>query len=207
MSKNIFSRHARTLGVVAGLALAGASQAQAQTPAGGERNVRGFLGLGITGGGDKLDTVRFDNGTSSNLKAGGEVDVRGGIDWRASASGFGVLASVGYHVARVGGSNGGVSFSRYPVEAIGYWKTDNNLRFGLGVRRPGTAKLSGTGVLSAPSVSFKSNTSMVGEGEWLASGGSFNYGIAVRYATDKYTAPNGLKVDGSHAGVRFNWYF
>ncbi len=187
------------------LCLASAASASAQPAM--ERPVRGFIGLGVTGGGDKLGTVQFTDGTTSNLKAGGEVDVRGGIDWRAPGSIWGVQASVGYHVARAGGSNGSVNFARYPVEALATWKMDPNLRFGFGVRQPGTAKLRSTGVINAATTSFKGSTSLVAEGEWLAGGGLFNYGVALRYANDKFTAPNGAKVDGSHAGARFNWYF
>jgi hypothetical protein len=202
MSKTVILRTATTLGAAALLALAGATSALAQ--ASGERSARGFIGMGIAGGGDTLGTVRFNNGDTTNVKAGAGIDLRAGLDWRAASGPIGVQASVGYFVERVGGSNGSVTFTRYPVEVLAYVLAAGDIRFGVGLRHVGTGKEKGSGAASFASISFKGSTAAVVEGEWVGAG---NYGIAVRYANDKYTAPNGAKIDGSHAALRFNWYF
>ncbi len=204
MSKNVFLRPACTWGAVAVLALASASQAQAQAQTQGS-SVRPFVGLGISFGGDKLAGVTYTNGSTANLHAGGTTDFRAGIDWRAAGASFGVKASIGYFTDKANASNGSLSFNRTPFELQGYWKVGESYRAGVGLRKVGTGKLSGSGAASSvTSTSFKGSTGLIGEWEWMF---GQNMGVAVRYVSEKYTAPNGVKVDGSHGAARFNYYF
>ncbi len=203
MSKPVFLRAATTLASAALWTLVGATSAHAQTA--GERSVRPFLGLGVSFGGDKLAGATYTNGSTANLHAGGTTDFRGGIDWRAPGSGFGVQASVGYFTDKANASNGSLSFNRTPVEVLGYWSVNDSFRAGLGLRKTGTGKLSGSGAASnVGSTSFKGGTGLLVEGEWTVGP---RMGLAVRYVSEKYTAPNGVKVDGSHGGFRLNYYF
>jgi hypothetical protein len=203
MSKSVFSRTAIALSGAALLALVAASSAHAQTATGS--GVRPFLGLGVSFGGDKLAGVTYTNGSTANLHAGGTTDFRAGIDWRAPGSKFGVQASVGYFTDKANASNGSISFNRTPLEVMGNWMVGDSYRAGFGLRRVGNGKLSGSGAGSnLGSTSFKGSTGLLGEWEWLY---GQNVGIAVRYVSEKYTAPNGVKVDGSHGGFRLNYYF
>lgn len=203
-------QRARTgITTVAALAVAAAAafavapaQAQAQQ---GERMVRGVFGAGLTAGGDKLATVQWSNGDSTNIKAGGLVDLRAGVDVKLGDTPFAVQASIGWFVHRAGGSNGSVTFERFPIELLGTWRAAEQWRFGAGLRRAGNAKLKGRGVASnIGTTSYDANTGVVVEGEWLF---ATRYGVALRYVSEEYTAPNGTKADGSHVGVRFNVYF
>lgn len=200
-------RHAVAPGVVRGvlvawaLAAAGAG-AWAQ---GADRAVRGQVGLGITGGGDKLATVQWSNGDATNINAGSQIDLRGGVDVRLGDTPFTVQASVAWFVQRANGTNGSVTFERFPLELMGTWRVADAFRLGAGVRRAGNGKLEGRGAASnIGSATFKSKLGAVVEGEWLFGG---LYGLALRAVSEEYEAPNGEKADGSHVGLRFSVYF
>ena len=170
-----------------------------------ERLVRGQIGLGITGGGDKLATVQWSNGDATNINAGGQIDLRGGVDVQLGDSPFTVQASVAWFVQRANGTNGSVTFERFPLELMGTWRLADAFRLGAGVRRAGNGKLEGRGAASnIGSTTFKSKLGAVVEGEWLFGG---LYGLALRAVSEEYEAPNGEKVDGSHVGLRFSLYF
>jgi hypothetical protein len=168
--------------------------------------IRGFVGFGITGGGDKLATVQYTNGDSVNIKAGGQVDFRAGVDARLGDSPFAVQASIGWFFDRSNADNGNVKFERYPLELLGFWRVADNFRLGGGVRNMlGDATLKGTGAASSiGTIDFKGQLGAVLEGEFVSGP---NFGVTLRYVKEEYKAPNGEKVDGSHAGLRLNLYF
>jgi len=187
-------------GLLAALLMAGPAGAQ-----GLERPVRGLVGIGLTGGGDKLATVQWSNGDSTNIRAGGQIDLRAGIDVRLGDSPFSLQASIGWFSQRAGGTNGSVTFERFPLELTGQWRAAENLRLGGGVRRAGDAKLKGRGAASnIGTTTFTSDVGALIEGEWLF---GRIYGLALRYVSEEYKAPNGEKADGSHVGLRFSVYF
>ena len=172
---------------------------------GTERPIRGFVGIGVSDGGDKLATVQWSNGDTTNIKAGGLVDLRGGVDIRLGDSPFSLQASLVWFSHRAGGDNGSVTFERYPLELAGFWRAGENFRLGAGVRRAGDGKLRGRGAASnIGTTTFDSQLGYLLEGEWLV---GRTYGFALRYVGEEYTAPNGAKVDGSHIGLRMNVYF
>jgi len=73
----------------------------------------GFMG---TFGGDKLVDVLYTDGTTSAVTAGGTVYLYGGAELRSTdlLLRLSVIATVGYHVGRAGGSNGDYRFERIP---------------------------------------------------------------------------------------------
>lgn len=184
-------------------ALGATGTAMAQGAA--DRPVRGFVGIGLTGGGDKLATVQWSNGDSTNIKAGGQIDLRAGVDVRLGDSPFTLQASLGWFTQRAGGSNGSVTFERFPLELTGHWRLSDDFRLGGGVRRVGDGKLRGRGAASnVGTTTFTGKVGAVVEGEWLF---ARLYGLALRYVSEEYEAPNGEKADGSHIGLRFSVYF
>lgn len=183
--------------LIATLVCAGAAAAQAQ-----ERNVRGVLGIGLTGGGDTLATVTYTDGSTDNIKAGGLVHVFGGAEFLVAPQ-FTVQATVGYHLDETSGaSNGSLRFSRYPIEVLGHFRVAPQVRLGAGARFVNNAKIDSRGVLSGARVDFDSTVGGVFEGEWLVTP---NIGLKLRYVSEKYKA-GGVSVDGNHGGFYFSWY-
>ncbi|MBK9137112.1 MAG: hypothetical protein IPM15_22825 [Betaproteobacteria bacterium] len=200
----------RTLAAVAAtaaIALFASPEAFAQGAASAERPWRGFVGIGLAGGGDKLATVQWSNGDTTNINAGGLVDLRGGVDVRLGDTPFTVQASLGWFVHRASGTNGSVTFERFPLEVLGTWRATDTLRLAAGLRRAGNGKLEGRGAASnLGRTTFKAKLGAVVEGEWLF-GATRSYGLALRAVSEEYDAPNGTKADGSHVGLRLSWYF
>jgi hypothetical protein len=183
-------------------AIASVSMAHAadQAPA-----VRWLLGVGLTGGGDKLVTVPFSDGSSSTIRAGGFVQLYGGAEFRVGERGA-VQATASYHVDDTkAASNGSVRFDRFPLEVLGLYSVQDNVRLGLGARLISSADVRGTGVASSVQGRFDSTTGLVLEGEYLFSP---HMGMKLRYVSEKYTVKNSSqKYDGSHVGALFTYYF
>jgi len=195
--------HARATAIA--LALLAAFAAPAACAQGVDRPVRGLVGLGITGGGDRLATVQWSDGDSTDIKAGGQFDLRGGIDVRLGDTPFTLQASLGWFFQRASGTNGSVTFERFPLELLGTWRVADSLRLAAGLRRPGNGKLEGRGAASnIGSTTYRGRLGAVVEGEWLFGG---LYGLALRAVSEEYEAPNGEKADGSHVGLRISVYF
>ncbi|MBI5718544.1 MAG: hypothetical protein HZC37_12750 [Burkholderiales bacterium] len=193
------------MAATATMALAGLGAAGSASAQGVDRSVRGLVGIGLTGGGDKLATVQWSNGDSTNINAGGQFDLRAGVDVRLGETPFSLQASLGWFAQRAGGTNGSVTFERFPLELMGSWRAADNFRLGAGVRRTGDAKLKGRGAASnIGTTTFKGEVGGVLEGEWLF---ARIYGLALRAVSEEYKAPNGEKADGSHIGLRFSVYF
>ena len=181
-------------------------------------NVRPYnflFGMGITGGGDKLATVNFTNGSSESIDAGGVVYVKAGVDWRIAPK-VSLQAAIGYHTDLVNAQNGDVKFNRSFAEGIAFVDTFPGQRIGVGARQTSGAKFSSGGAASsAGNVDFKSNVGALVEYEFLlSSGGNRGASIVVRYVAEKYTPSKvngvnvtGKDVDGSHFGLGFNLYF
>jgi hypothetical protein len=184
------------------LAAAGAAQAQGLNRA---RALPGFAGFGLMGGGKTLATVQYTNGDTAKVHSGGLVDFRAGLDWHTPGSPFALQASVGYFVDRNSARNGSVRFQRYPFELLGFGYVSDKLRLGGGLRATTGAKLTGNGFASGVgNTSFKTSTGLVLEGEYFP---TRHVGITGRFVSEKYTAPNGVKISGDHIGTRANFYF
>lgn len=167
--------------------------------------LRPVLGVAVTAGGETLATVRFTDGSSENIKSGGLVHLFAGAEYRSGA--FALQANLGYHVDDTSSaSNGSVKFSRMPIELLGFWHVNDSWRFGGGLRKAGSAKLSGSGAAaSVGSFSFSGQAGLVLQGETF-----FGEGLAasayLRYVTEDYQL-RGLSVSGNHLGLGIAYRF
>lgn len=166
---------------------------------------RFLLGAGITYGGDTLITVPFTDGSEDSIKAGGLVHLYGGGEYRFNEQ-FALQATVGYHVNDTrAASNGSVRFTRVPVDLLGLFNLTEKVRLGAGVQFVSGPELKGSGVASNVSQTYDSTTGAIVEGEYLFTP---HIGLKLRYVSEKFTPSNGgAKIDGSHAGVMFSYYF
>lgn len=169
------------------------------------RVVRPLVGFGLTYGGDTLAEVAYSNGYIEKIKSGGLVAVYGGLEFRLGDV-VDLQATVGYHTDdSSNASNGGLRFSRYPVDVVALFRVAPNVRLGAGVQHVNAAKLAGSGDLSTINVKYKSATGFLVEGEYLFWPG---FGVKVRGVTQKYEPKGGgTEIDGNHLGVLLNYYF
>lgn len=197
MSKKLL---AASLVVLAGFA--GTAQAQTEAPA--AKPLHFFVGMGVTGGGDKLVTAQYTNGTSVDITGGGTIQFNGGVDYQFTDAFSGSLG-LGYHFDRANASNGSISFSRVPVEVLAHYSVTPSVRLGGGLRLVSGAKLSSDGAASGIDADFASTTGLVLEGEYVL---NTHYGFKLRVVDEKYKFKATQKsISGSHVGLMFNFYF
>jgi hypothetical protein len=188
--------------VAAALTLAAAFNAQAADAASPFKFV---VGAGLTFGGDTLATAQFSDGSSEDIKAGGLFHLYGGIEYRLGDQ-VSLQANVGYHIDdSSAASNGGLRFSRVPVELLGYYHVNDKFRIGGGVQVVNGPEVKGSGDLSYINVEFDNSVGPVIEGEYMFSP---QIGMKLRYVSHTFKVKNtSIEADGNHVGVMFNFYF
>ena len=165
--------------------------------------VHPLLGIALTGGGDKIASVEFQNGGSRDITAGGLVQVWGGAEYREQGSPFAVQGTIGYHFDNTSARNGSQRFERFPIELIALYSVTPKVRVGLGARYAMSAKFTSSGAGDVGDFNFKSQLAPLLMGEWLITP---SWGVQVRYVHETYKL-DGVSIDGSHGGVGLNYYF
>lgn len=197
-------KHSALALLLAGAAFGAAAQTTyvpVESPA--AKPVRFVLGTGVTFGGDKLGTVRYQDDFEIDIHAGGLVDFHAGVDYRVSPE-FSLQGTVGYHVDRAPARNGDMRFQRIPFEFLGYYHVNEKLRVGGGLRYVTNAELTSEGASDMGDYDFGNSTGAVAELEYLPM--PF-FGLKLRYANDRYENKTYGKVKGDHVGVLANFYF
>lgn len=182
-------------------ALAFAASAQGQDT----RPLRPLVGMGLTFGGDRLATVGFTDGSSESIRSGGLFTLYAGAEFRASDV-LAIQATFGYHAdSTSAASNGGLRFSRYPVNLLALYRLTDKVRLGGGAEFVNSAKVAGSGDLGNINIGFKSSTGLVLEGEYLFSP---KFGAKARVASHEFESKlDGAKIDGNYFGLMLNYYF
>jgi hypothetical protein len=198
MNKLIFAFTAPFIALCATL-----GAAQAQTAVDGPQPVRLLLGVGVSGGGDKLVSAEYEDGSTVNIHAGGLVYLTAGVDYEI-IPGFSLQGTINYHVDSADARNGEIRFERFPIELIGYYQPNPVFRVGGGLRWVSSPKLSGSGKASDLNVNFDKTRSAVVEAEYFVDP---TLGIKLRYVNETYKAPGRKDIDGSHVGLSANFYF
>lgn len=99
-----------------------------------EPSVRFVVTAGLTGGGDTLAEVEYENGYDSKVKGGGLVQIGAGLQFRKPGAPVSLLATVNYHVDNATADNGDVRFDRVPLEVLGFYHVNDIVRLGVGLR-------------------------------------------------------------------------
>lgn len=180
--------------------------------------VGGVLGLALTFGGDEIsresvDTV-FSGTDTETIDAGELIYFYGGF--HISREKLQIQTTLGYHVDQINGSNGDTSFTRFPLEVIGFARFEK-VRIGAGISHHISPKyerdVDGDPKLSAK---FDDATGFVIQADYLF--GSFSSGtgtIGIRYTDIEYelksvgsaTAAGANKLDGSNIGISLGYLF
>ena len=199
-------KHMKKIALVIALAIASLNAASAQAPLLAEEPapLRFTLGMGITGGGEKLATTVFTDGTEQEIRAGGLVAFVGGVDYRIGQH-FSVQGNVGFHVDNSTATNGDVHFRRFPVELLGYFNVSPKWRIGGGVRFVNAVKLSSSGAAGDDDYDFDNTVGAVLETEYMF---SERVGMKIRAVSEKYKVKKyDAEFKGNHVGIFGNYYF
>ncbi|MGB5259830.1 MAG: hypothetical protein WBO34_04830 [Gammaproteobacteria bacterium] len=126
--KNVMAVAVFVLGTAAVVAAA------ANEPENGSQ-MKWFVGLGLTNGGDELAEVQLINNGDSHdedLRAGELITIAAGIVVYFPLPSWSLQASIGYHADEVGDYNDDIKFDRYPLELIPFYNFRNH-RLGAGL--------------------------------------------------------------------------
>jgi hypothetical protein len=190
--------------IAAAFASLGTAHAQATYTEVQPKQGRFFVGMGFTGGGDDIATVRYTNGDKGDVTFGSLIQMGAGYDYRINDQ-ISFQGSINYHVSSEGADNGSVRFTRVPMELIVYFNVSPQWRLGAGARHVSSAKISSSGVANVGNYKFDSTLGTVVEAEYAM---GRNVGVKLRYVAEKYEIAgfNG-KADGNHIGIFGNYYF
>jgi hypothetical protein len=189
----------RILAMAALCTVAIASSAEAQL------KVRGMARLGAEMGGDEVIQFQYADGSTPEVTAGGGLLVSGGLA-------VGVLNSVDAQL-NVGwkyrtipeASNQEASWSRFPVEALLFYRMPVGLRLGGGATMHLGNVLEASGEALNSRLEFKNNPGFLVQAEYVMR----NFSFDVRYTSMKYEVETGGSgtVDASSFGAGFSILF
>ena len=172
------------------------------------RPVRGLLSMGFVSGGETLSSFEVVDGfgysDTTNVRAGGKVDLRLGLDWRFAPA-WSSQFSLGYVTGGVNADNGSANFRALPLEALVHLHVSPVARIGVGLRKSLSAKYEEDGVAGNASLKFSNTPGLVAEAEWIYQD---TFGVKVRLMKETFKEKQtGIEVDGSRFGVTGSWYF
>lgn len=159
---------------------------------------------GIDSGGDKLVTTFFSDGSTGGIEAGeGLYFAVGGLVPVNDDGSFQAQFTLGIKTESSEADNGGLEFSRWPLEAIGFYNF-KYARIGAGLTYHINPSLEGEGVASNVQVDFDDALGAIVEVGFL-----FNsFGIAYRHTEIEYTLSGASnKIDGSSDGIHLIFTF
>lgn len=188
-------------GALVALGLLGTACAQAQIAA----RPKVVLGLGVTGGGDRIATVEYNDGSDQDIRAGQLWQLHAGLQFELTPH-LALQTTIGYHADGTGSTRDGrATFSRVPIEVLGQVRFGDGWRVGAGLRYVTQARYETRGVLSDQDLKFENARGFLVMGEYLVTPAM---GIQARYVDERYRAkaPYTGKLDGSHFGLFFNFY-
>jgi len=171
-----------------------------------------MVGVGLTIGGGNVATVQYTDGSTNNISAGTGAQLMTGLDYRLNQS-VSFEATVGYRARFAVGSNGDVSFNRFPIDLLAYYNVDPKWRIGAGVEYINHPSLSGSGEGAQYNEDFKNTTGFILETEYFPMP---NFGVKIRAVKETYkpvntynpyTGANQTNTDGSNIGIFSDYYF
>lgn len=177
------------------------------------RPIKFVVGVGFTGGGDRLATARYRSYDywyggydyeDRSVRAGQLLQINAGVEWRVAPA-LTMQATIGYHTDSVNARNGDIDFTRYPLELLMHYQFAPQWRAGGGLRYTLNPRLDFSGVVNDPDVRFKRSIGPVVEVEYLPIRW---LGIKLRGVIERYKPRDGGEsANGNHFGLFANFYF
>ena len=177
-------------------AVLGASAMPAQA------DMRWLLKGGFDFGGDTLVTVQFVDGSTDSIKANEGFYIGGGIAYIFPDYNLEAELSASWKYVGITASNGDVSFTRFPLEAMVFYPWSWG-RVGAGLTYHVNPNLKSSGLSSNFDVEFDNAVGAVVQAEYRPSD---NLGFGLRYTALDYTI-GGFDVKASGVGITISGSF
>lgn len=167
------------------------------------------IGATLTGGGKTLVEVEFEGDRpNEKISSGGLTHLFGGVEYRDPNGQFAIQTTIGYHFDRVDADNASLSFSRVPLEVLGFWNANEHIRLGGGLRKAFNSRFETSGDASSAFADFnmRSSIGFVLQGEYMF---GEHTSLFLRYVNENYKSSHlvGGEVDGDHGGLGFSYRF
>jgi hypothetical protein len=195
----IRSMSLRVLTMVVLSAVVAASTAQAQG------KLRGTARLGAEVGGEKVLEFQYADGSTPDVTAGGGLLVSAGAALEIFNS-VDAQVNAGWKYRTIpSASNQEASWSRFPVEALLFYRTPVGLRVGGGATMHLGNVLEASGDAANGRLEFKNNPGFLVQAEYVMR----NFSFDVRYTMMKYEVESGGTgtVDANSIGAGFSIRF
>lgn len=122
--------------------------------------------FGFDFGGDKMVTLEYDDGDESDIRAGELAYINIGMIVPNGKSDFETQVTIGWKFDSSNADNGDVSFYRFPIEVLQFYKQEK-FRIGGGITYHLAPSLDGSGVVSYIEADFENALGFVLEGDIL----------------------------------------
>jgi opacity protein-like surface antigen len=183
-------------------ALAAAAAAPAASLA---QEVRPMFKVGFDTGGDKVVTALFTNGSTKSIKANELLFLAGGVSILSDDKNLQAELSLGIKVDSITASNGDIDFTRYPLDALVFYR-ESHVRVGGGLTYHFSPKVSGSGVAGGVNVNFKDALGVILQADYLIWRGM---SVGLRYTILDYKTSSGpaRTVNSDGFGIVFSMSF
>lgn len=168
----------------------------AAVPAAQAAEVRPMFKGAADFGGDTLITVTFSTGSTESIKANQGLSLGGGVSIANDAGDIETELSLSYKFYTVSASNGDVTFSRWPLDALVFYRLPE-LRVGGGLTYHLNPELSGSGFAGGLNVNFDNALGLLLQADYRVTP-KINLGI--RYTSLDYK----VRVNGASATAKSN---
>lgn len=156
---------------------------------------------GYDGGGETLVTVVYTNGERDNIKANRGVFLGAGVSIVNDAKDIETELALSYKFDDVYGSNGDVTWSRWPLDALVFYRWPT-VRVGGGLTYHLSPDLGGSGVASGLSADFKNSLGYIVQTDWRI---TEKLSLGLRYTILDYKLQGtNTKIDSNGVGIVFS---
>jgi hypothetical protein len=180
--------------------------------------VRLYTNVGYGLGGDTLLSGQYIGGSGFRLRTGQGPVLAVGADIRL-ADRLTLQGSLGYQRDSMEAANGNVSFHRWPVELLGFYSINQQVRVGMGVRKTQNVKVKAEGVGAGIDIegSYNSSAGAVLEVQYLFDvpatvDRKLIVGMHLRYVQESFTQEDSgtgpkEKKKGNHVALGLVFYY
>ena len=158
--------------------------------------------IGFDFGGDNLITVPFNDGTSDSIRANEGFSIGGGALFVTDLRNVEVEATLSYKFTSVNARNGDVTWTRFPLDAIVFYRFPR-VRLGGGLTYHLSPTLEGSGAASNINARFDDALGYVLQADYLWTP---RYTLGARYSNLTYRT-GGASFNSNGLGVTVGFIF